>query len=71
MDDSDSINGTVSAVVEFSHIDYAIITVLLLISLAIGVFIAFFHNGDRTTDDFLFGSFNMEILPVALSLLAR
>lgn len=71
MNDSDSFNGTASAVVEFSHVDYAIVTVLLLISLAIGVFIAFFHNGGQTTDDFMFGGFNMSILPVALSLLAR
>lgn len=71
MNDSDSFNGTVAAVVEFSHVDYAIVSVLLSISLAIGVFIAFFHNGGKTTDDFMFGSFNTSILPVALSLLAR
>lgn len=69
MYDSDSFNVTVASVVKFYHVDYGIVTALLLISLAIGVFIEFFYNGGRTTDDFMFGSF--QILPVAFSLLAR
>lgn len=66
-----SVNDTVSTVVQFTHIDYAIIISLLLVSLVIGVSIAFCHNGGRTTDDFLFGSYKMYSVPVALSLLAR
>lgn len=66
-----SSNETFSTVSQFSHVDYVIVTVLLLVSLAIGIFIALFDHGGKTTDDFLFGSFRMSILPVALSLLAR
>lgn len=64
-------NDTISSTVHFTHIDYAIVAVLLFVSLAIGVFIAVFHNGNKTADDFLFGDFKMKCLPVALSLLAR
>lgn len=71
MNNSDAIGGTISTKAEFSLIDYSIIITLLLLSLAIGIFIAFFRDGCRTTDDFLFGSYNMRSIPVALSLLAR
>lgn len=71
LSDNISSNETFSTVSHFSHVDYAIVTVLLLVSLAIGIFIAFFDNGGKTTDDFMFGSFRMTIIPVALSLLVR
>lgn len=64
-------NDTVSSMSHFTRVDYAIIVALLFSSLAIGVFIAFFQNANKTTDDFLFGAFKMKCLPVALSLLAR
>lgn len=71
MNNSDAIGGTISTIAKFSLIDYSIIITLLLVSLAIGIFIAFFRDGCRTNDDFLFGSYNMRSIPVALSLLAR
>lgn len=71
LSDNISSNETFSTVSHFSYVDYAIVTVLLLVSLAIGIFIAFFDNGGKTTDDFMFGSFRMPIIPVALSLLVR
>lgn len=71
MNQSDSISDTVATLVHFSGIDYVIIILLLLVSLVIGVFVAFFHNGEQTSDDFMFGNFKMKSAPVALSLLAR
>lgn len=71
MNQNGSSNEISFAFVQFTHIDYVIVTTLLLISLAIGIFIGYFHNGDRTTQDFLFGSFKMKSIPIALSLLAR
>lgn len=71
MNKNDSLVDIASSIVKFTEFDYAIIISLMLISLAIGVYIAFFHNGGQTTDDFLFGSFKMKSIPVALSLLAR
>lgn len=71
MNKNDSLSNAISSVIQFTDIDYVIVISLLLISLAIGVFIAFWHNGKRTTDDFLFGNFKMKCVPVALSLMAR
>lgn len=59
------------SVIHFTRVDYAIIIALLFVSLAIGAFIALFQNANKTSDDFLFGGFKMQCLPVALSLLAR
>lgn len=64
-------NDTISSVIHFTRVDFAIILALLFVSLAIGVFIAFFQNANEKSDDFLFGGFKMKCLPVALSLLAR
>lgn len=62
---------SLSVPVQFTEIDYAIVISLMIISLAIGAFVAFSHNDGLTVDDFMFGSFKMKIVPVALSLLAR
>lgn len=62
---------TVSSMSHFTRVDYAVVVALLFSSLAIGVFIAFFQNASKTSDDFLFGGFKMKCLPVALSLVAR
>lgn len=70
MNKNDSVIHIISTI-QFSCADYAIVISLLIISLLIGVFVAFFHNGGRTTDDFLYGSYKMYSIPVALSLLAR
>lgn len=71
MNNSYTHRDTLAAFLEFSSIDYAIIVALLVLSLAIGIFIAFYRDGCRTTDDFLFGSYKMSSVSVALSLLAR
>ncbi|XP_031621524.1 sodium-coupled monocarboxylate transporter 2-like [Contarinia nasturtii] len=70
MNQTNSMNEAVSSFVQFTQIDYAIIFSLLSFSLLIGIVIGFFCNGGRTTEDFLFGSFKMKSLPVALSLIA-
>lgn len=69
MNNSDEYGETISTLAEFSLIDYAIIITLLCLSLAIGIFIAFYRC--HTVDDFLFGNYKMTSIPVALSLLAR
>lgn len=66
-----SSDGLIETVTQFNRLDYAIIISLLVISLVIGIFIAFYNDGGKTMDDFLFGGFNMKSIPVALSLLAR
>lgn len=71
MSQNHSISEIFSPFVEFTYIDYAIIFSLLLFSLLAGLFIGLFCDGGRTTEDFLFGSFKMKSMPVALSLLAR
>lgn len=71
MNQSVSANETVATLVKFSDIDHVIIILLLLVSLAVGALIAFFHYGDQTSEDFMFGSFKMKSVPVAFSLLAR
>lgn len=71
MNNSDEYGETISTLADFSLIDYAIIITLLSLSLAIGIFIAFYRDGCRTVDDFLFGNYKMTSIPVALSLLAR
>lgn len=71
MNNSDEYGETISTLAEFSLIDYAIIITLLCLSLAIGIFIAFYRDGCETVDDFLFGNYRMTSIPVALSLLAR
>lgn len=65
------IDAVSSSAVQFTEIDYVIVISLMIISLTIGAFTAFSHSGGLTMDDFLFGSFKMKIIPVALSLLAR
>lgn len=71
MNENVSLIDAVSGSVQFTDFDHFIVISLMIISLVIGVFIAFSHDGALTMDDFMFGRFKMKIIPVALSLLAR
>lgn len=55
---------------EFTAIDYTIFTLLLVLSLAIGLFYALSGGRQRTVQEFLLANRSMGFLPVALSLLA-
>ncbi|XP_064911438.1 sodium-dependent multivitamin transporter [Columba livia] len=55
---------------EFTVIDYSIFALLLVLSLAIGLFYALSGDRQRTVQEFLLANRNMSCLPVALSLLA-
>ena len=55
-------------VAEFSIIDYVVFIVLLIASLAIGVYYGV--RGNKTTDEFLLAGRSMSPGPVALSLIA-
>ena len=54
--------------VAFHVVDYVIVGVFLLISLAIGVYYGVIRK-QRTTEEYLFGNRQMSLVPVALSLL--
>lgn len=69
MNITESVIDSVATIVQFTRIDYAIIGLLVICSLAIGSYTAVY--GGRTTDDFLFGGYKMGSVPIALSLLAR
>ncbi|XP_064364227.1 sodium-dependent multivitamin transporter isoform X2 [Dromaius novaehollandiae] len=55
---------------EFTAVDYAIFALLLVLSLAIGLFYALSGGRQRTVREFLLANRSMGFLPVALSLLA-
>ncbi|XP_061845695.1 sodium-dependent multivitamin transporter isoform X2 [Colius striatus] len=55
---------------EFTVIDYSIFALLLVLSLAIGLFYALSGDRQRTVQEFLLASRNMGCFPLALSLLA-
>ncbi|XP_075000804.1 sodium-dependent multivitamin transporter isoform X7 [Calonectris borealis] len=55
---------------EFTVIDYSIFALLLVLSVAIGLFYALSGDRQRTVQEFLLANRNMGFLPVALSLLA-
>lgn len=54
----------------FGWIDYALFSLLLLVSVLIGVYFAFFSKQDSTTE-YLLGGKRMGCFPVAMSIIAR
>ncbi|CAF0982331.1 unnamed protein product [Brachionus calyciflorus] len=56
--------------VNFSAADYAVFGVMLGISALIGFFYAFKDRKKRNTEEFLLGGRNLQIFPVAMSILA-
>ena len=59
-----------SGVVRFSIVDYAVFAIMLLISVAIGIYHAFAGGKQKTTAEFLLANRKMMAIPVGLSLLA-
>lgn len=55
----------------FAGIDYCVFIVLLLASMAIGVYFGFFSKSLKTAEDYLVGGHKMKPFPVAVSLMAR
>lgn len=55
----------------FGTIDYCVFTILLLASMAIGIYFGFFSKNLKTAEDYLVGGHRMKIVPVAISLMAR
>lgn len=60
-----------SNVVNFTVIDYALLVIILSMSIGIGIYFAFFSKNLKTTDDYLVGGHRMKPLPIAISLVAR
>ena len=67
MEDSYRITDIPDEVGQFTVPDYIIFSILLLISLAVGLYSAF-KKDNSTTDEYLVGGKAMPIIPVALSL---
>ena len=53
---------------QFQAVDYVIFSLMLLISLGIGVFQAFTRGRQRTTNEYLMGNRHLKLAPVALSI---
>lgn len=56
---------------DFKVIDYSVLIILLLASLAIGIYYGFFDRHEKTMMEYLMGGRRMRALPVAISLVAR
>lgn len=55
----------------FQAIDYAVLGLLLLLSVSIGIYFGFFDGTEQTTEEYLLGGRRMRPIPVAISLVAR
>lgn len=55
----------------FTLTDYFVFIFLLAVSLLIGIYFGFFDGREQTTDEYLQGSHQMQVLPIAISLVAR
>ncbi|KAK7085634.1 Sodium-coupled monocarboxylate transporter 1 [Halocaridina rubra] len=64
----DLVTSSGGELVSFGIVDYIVFTVMLCISMGIGVFFAF--RGNKNTEDFLMGGRQMSVVPVAISLLS-
>ena len=64
-------SGIVEGAAYFSALDYSVFIVLLLCSLAIGIYFGFFSKELQTAEDYLIGGHKMKVFPIAISLMAR
>lgn len=55
----------------FARIDYSILIVTLICSIAIGIYFGFFSKSLETAEDYLVGGHKMKVLPIAISLVSR
>ncbi|GFR71128.1 sodium-coupled monocarboxylate transporter 1 [Elysia marginata] len=56
--------------VYFGAIDYVVLGIMLTLSMAVGLYFAFYGKGQRTKEEYLLGGRRMSALPVCLSLFA-
>ena len=54
---------------KFSTVDYIVFSIMLVVSLGIGIYSAIKSRGRESTQEFLLGGKNMPPVPVAISLL--
>lgn len=59
-----------NSVVHLQVVDYVILVIMLLFSLAVGVYFAFFGTGQQTPNEYFKGNSNMPIIPLVLSIMA-
>lgn len=57
--------------IHFHTVDYALFGLLLLCSVAIGIYFGYFDGTEQTTEEYLLGGRRMKPIPVAISLVAR
>lgn len=55
----------------FGFMDYAVLFVILSVSLGIGFFFGCFGNANKSTEEYLLGGRKMKTIPIAISLIAR
>ncbi|XP_055850583.1 sodium-coupled monocarboxylate transporter 2-like [Episyrphus balteatus] len=69
---SNATNATLSLVQGFTFgaVDYAVFTLLLVVSAGIGVYFGFFSGENNTADEYLLGGKRMKPWPIAISLVS-
>lgn len=60
----------VEQMLSFSWFDYTLFFLMLLLSVLIGIYFGCFGSKQNTTSEYLLGSRNMKVFPVAVSLIA-
>lgn len=55
----------------FDGIDYTIFIITLSCSLLIGIYFGFFSDDLKTAEDYMVGGRKMQVIPIAISLVAR
>lgn len=57
--------------IEFSWYDYCLFTLMLGLSVLIGIYFGYFGKKQTTANEYLLGGKTMKVFPVAMSLVAR
>lgn len=55
---------------QFTVYDYILFAAMLFISVTIGMYYAFFGSRQKTAKEFLMGDRNMQLFPIAISIMA-
>lgn len=65
------VNDVIVHLQRFSWSDYLVFVLMLLLCICIGIYFGFVEKKNNTEDEYLVGDRNMQIFPIALSLVAR
>lgn len=65
------VNDVIVHLQRFAWSDYLVFVLMLLLCICIGIYFGFFEKKNNTEDEYLVGDRNMQIFPIALSLVAR